>query len=162
MHVLTSMGISGQRDVPVGRSGAVEVAGPVGGSGVVHGDAGLIAVSFASPPTDQSGGAAAGIGMGLMLSGGASDPARAIQVVAWVPADQANSSADASALALRKVEEARKKAFAKGLSKLPLQTDKYPDGHSCGYASPKDSYAERPIPYSDEIAQCQWSHRRAA
>lgn len=153
MHVLTSMGISGQRDVPIERSDAVDEAGPVGGSGVVLGDAGLSAVSFASPPTDQSDGAAAGIGMGLMLLGGASDPARAIQVVAWVPADQANTSDEASALALRKVEEARKKVFTNGLSKLLMQTGKYPDGHSRGYASLTDSYAEKPIPYSDEIAK---------
>ncbi|MNJ80442.1 hypothetical protein D3C77_788280 [compost metagenome] len=44
MHVLTSMGISGQLDVPIERSGAIDEAGSVGGSGVVHGDAGLSAV----------------------------------------------------------------------------------------------------------------------
>lgn len=152
MHVLTAMGISGQRDVPIEMSGAVDGASPVGGSGAVLGDSGLSAVSFASPPTGQSGGAAAGIGLGLMLLGGASDPARTTQVVAWVPADQASSPDAASALALRKIEEAREIVFANGLSKLPMQTGRYPDGHARGYASLTDSYAERPIPYSDEVA----------
>ena len=153
MHVLTAMGISGQRDVPIELLGAVDGASPVGGSGAVLGDAGLSAVSFASPPTGLSGGAAAGIGLGLMLLGGSSDPARTTQVVAWVPADQASSPDVASALALRKVEDARKKVFANGLSKLSMQTGKYPDGHARSYASLTDSYAERPIPYSDEVAK---------
>ncbi|WP_236171697.1 MULTISPECIES: hypothetical protein [Pseudomonas] len=153
MHVLTAMGISGQRDVPIELSGGVDGASPVGGSGAVLGDAGLSAVGSASPSTGLSGGAAAGIGLGLMLLGGASDPARTTQVVAWVPADQASSPDAASALALRKVEDARKKVFANGLSKLPMQTGKYPDGHARGYASLADSYAERPIPYSDEVSK---------
>jgi hypothetical protein len=153
MHVLTAMGISGQRDVPIELSGGVDGASPVGGSGAVLGDAGLSAVGSASPPTGLSGGAAAGIGLGLMLLGGSSDPARTTQVVAWVPADQASSPDAASALALRKVEDARKKVFANGLSKLPMQTGKYPDGHARGYASLADSYAERPIPYSDEVSK---------
>ena len=120
MHVLTAMGISGQRDVPIELAGAVDRASPASGSGTVLGDAGLSAVSFASPSTGLSGGAAAGISLGLMLLGGSSDPVRATQVVAWVPADQASSAEAASALALRKVEDARKRVFAHGLSKLPM------------------------------------------
>ncbi|ASC99232.1 hypothetical protein [Pseudomonas aeruginosa] len=153
MHVLTAMGISGQRDVPIELAGAVDRASPASGSGTMVGDAGLSAVSFASPPTSLSGGAAAGIGLGLMLLGGSSDPVRATQVVAWVPADQASSPEAASALALRKVEEARKRVFANGLSKLPMQTGKYPDGHQLSYASLADSYAERSIAYREEIAK---------
>lgn len=153
MHVLTAMGISGQRDVPLELSGAVGGVSSAGSSGGVLGDAGLSAVGFVSPPTGLSGGAAAGVSLGLMLLGGSSDPARTTQVVAWVPADQASSPDAASALALRKVEDARKKVFANGLSKLPMQTGKYPDGHPRGYASLADSYAERPIPYSDEVAK---------
>ncbi len=153
MHVLTAMGISGQRDVPIELAGAVDKASPASGSGTVLGDAGLSAVSFASPPTGLSGGAAAGMDLGLMLLGGSSDPARATQVVAWVPADQASSPEAASALVLRKVEGARKRVFAHGLSKLPMQAGKYPDGHARGYASLADSYAERPIPYSEEATK---------
>lgn len=153
MHVLTAMGISGQRDVPIELVWAVDGESLAGGSGTVLGDAGLSAVSFASPPTRLIGGTAAGVGLGVMLLGGAGDPARATQIVAWVPADQASSPDAASALALRKFEGARKKVFANGLSKLPLQTGKYPDGHARSYASLADSYAERPIPYSDEVSK---------
>lgn len=153
MHVLTAMGISGQRDVPIELVGTVDGASPAGGSGTVLGDAGSTAIGFSSPPTGLIGGTAAGVGLGLMLLGGASDPARAPQIVAWVPADQASSPDAASALALRKVEGARKKVFANGLSKLSMQTGKYPDGHARSYASLADSYAERPIPYSDEVSK---------
>ncbi|MFP6850066.1 MAG: hypothetical protein VCA57_15295 [Pseudomonas sp.] len=152
MHVLTAMGISGQRDVPLELSGAASGVSSAGSSGAVLGDAGLSAVGFVSPPTGLSGGAAAGVGLGLMLLGGSSDPARATQVVAWVPSDQAGSPDEASALALRKVEEVRKKIFSGGLSKLRIQTGKYPDSHSRAYASLADIYAERPIPFSDEAA----------
>ena len=153
MHVLIAMGISGQRDVPTELAGVVEGMSPARGAGGGLGNAGLSAVSLASPPTGLSGGSAAGIGMGLMLLGGTSDPARATQVVAWVPADQASSPEEASALLLRKVEDARKRVFANGLSKLPMQTGKYPDGHAQAYASLAESYAERPVPFLDEVAK---------
>ncbi|WP_176443197.1 hypothetical protein [Pseudomonas segetis] len=90
--------------------------------------------------------------MGLMLLGGSSDPARATQVVAWVPSDQAGSPEEASALAQQKVEEARRKSFSGGLSKLGMQTGRYPDGHSRSYATPADIFAERPIPFADTPA----------
>ena len=80
MHVLTAMGISGQRDVPIELAGAVNDVSSSGGSVGGLGDAGLSAVSFASPPTVLSGGAAAGIGLGLMLLGGSSDPARGLRL----------------------------------------------------------------------------------
>lgn len=152
MHVLTAMGISGQRDVPIELAGAVDGVSSAGGSVGGLGDAGLSAISFASPPTGLSGGAAAGVGLGLMLLGGSSDPARVTQVVAWVPSDQARSPGEASNLALLKVEEVRKKIFSGGLSKLRIQTGKYPDSHSRAYASLADSYAERSIPFSDEVS----------
>ena len=152
MHVLTAMGISGQRDVPTELSGTVDGASPAGGPGAALGDAGLSAVGYMSPPTDMSGGAAAGVGLGLMLLGGSSDPARATQVVAWVPYDQASSPEEASALALQKVEDARRKSFSGALSKLSMQAGRYPDGHSRAYASPADIYAERPIPFVDAPA----------
>ncbi|TDF80436.1 hypothetical protein E1573_19425 [Pseudomonas sp. H9] len=40
-------------------------------------------------------------------------------------------------------EDAREMVFANGLSKLPMQTGRYPDGHARGYASLTDSYASR-------------------
>lgn len=134
MHVLTAMGISGQRDVPIEMVGGVDRVSPTNSSVAGLGDAGLSAIGYVSPPSGMSGGAAAGIGLGLMLLGGSSDPARATQVVAWVPSDQAGSPGDASALALQKVEEVRRKIFSGGLSKLDMQTGRYPDGHSRSYA----------------------------
>lgn len=152
MHVLTAMGISGQRDVPIEMVGGVDRVSPTDSSVAGLGDAGLSAIGYVSPPSGMSGGAAAGIGLGLMLLGGSSDPARATQVVAWVPSDQAGSPEDASALALQKVEEVRRKIFSGGLSKLGMQTGRYPDGHSRSYATPADIFAERPIPFADTPA----------
>ncbi|MFT2189172.1 hypothetical protein [Pseudomonas putida] len=129
MHVLTAMGVSGQRDVPIEMVGGVDRVSPTKSSVAGLGDAGLSAIGYVSPPSGMSGGAAAGVGLGLMLLGGSSDPARATQVVAWVPSDQAGSPEEASALALQKVEEARRKSFSGGLSKLGMQTGRYPDGH---------------------------------
>ena len=116
------------------------------------GDAGLSAIGYVSPPSGMSGGAAAGVGLGLMLLGGLSDPVRATQVVAWVPSDQAGSPEEVSALVLQKVEEDRRKSFSGGLSKLGMQTVRYPDGHSRSYATPADIFAERPIPFADTPA----------
>jgi hypothetical protein len=152
MHVLTAMGISGQRDVPIEMVGGVDRVSPTNSSVVGLGDAGLSAIGYVSPPSGMTGGAAAGVGLGLMLLGGSSDPARATQVVAWVPSEQAGSPAEASALALQKVEEARRKSFSGALSKLGMQTGRYPDGHSRSYATPADIFAERPIPFGDTPA----------
>ncbi|TDF85779.1 hypothetical protein [Pseudomonas sp. H9] len=152
MHVLTAMGISGQRDVPIEMVGGVDRVSPANSSVAGLGDAGLSAIGYVSPPSGMSGGAAAGVGLGLMLLGGSSDPARATQVVAWVPSDQAGSPEEASALALQKVEEARRKSFSGGLSKLGMQTGRYPDGHSRSYATPSDIFAERPTPFADTPA----------
>ncbi|MCV2496160.1 hypothetical protein [Pseudomonas paraeruginosa] len=145
MHVLTAMGISGQRDVPIEMVGGVDGVSPTNSSVAGLGDAGLSAIGSVSPPSGMSGGAAAGVGLGLMLLGGSSDPARATQVVAWVPSNQAGSPEEASALALQKVEEVRREIFSGGLSKLGMQTGRYPDGHSRSYATP----ADRPIPFAD-------------
>ncbi|MEX5341045.1 hypothetical protein [Pseudomonas sp. I2] len=149
MHVLTAMGISGQRDVPIEMVGGVDRVSPTNSSVAGLGDAGLSAIAYVSPPPGMSGGAAAGVGLGLMLLGGSSDPARATQVVAWVPSNQAGSPEEASALALQKVEEVRREIFPGGLSKVGMQTGRYPDGHSRSYATPADIFAERPIPFAD-------------
>ena len=152
MHVLTAMKISGQRDVPREMAETFANSAPGRTSGTAGADAAIAGVSLAAPPSGFSGGAAASVSLGLMMLGGSSDPAHATQVVAWVPADEASSPEEASALALKKVEEARKKVFEKGMSKLPMHVGKYPDGHSRAYASLADSYAERPIPFTDNAA----------
>lgn len=151
MRVLTAMKISGQRDVPRDRAESFAGASP-GTTGAAAADAGVAGVSLAAPPSGFSGGAAASVSLGLMILGGSSDPAHAIQVVAWVPAEAASTPEEASALALAKVEEARNKVFKKGMSKLPMHVGKYPDGHSRAYASLADSYAERPILFTDNAA----------
>lgn len=148
MHVLTAMKISGQRDVPREKAESFASTAP-GNTAAAGADAAVAGVSLAAPPSGFSGGAAASASLGLMILGGSSDPSHATQVVAWVPADQASSPAEASALALAKVEEARNRVFVKGMSKLPMHVGKYPDGHSRAYASLADSYAERPIPFTD-------------
>ncbi len=152
MHILTAMGISGQRDVPIEIVGGVDRVSPTKSSVAGLGDAGLSAIEYVSPPSGMSGGAAAGVGLGLMLLGGSSDPARATQVVAWVPSDQAGSPEEASALALQKVEEARRKSFSGGFSTLGMQTGRYPYGHSRSYATPAEIFAERPITFVDKPA----------
>lgn len=152
MHVLTAMKISGQRDVPRELAESFVNSTPGNTSGGAGADAAIAGVSLSAPPSGFSGGAAASVSLGLMMLGGSSDPAHATQVVAWVPADQASSPEEASAIALKKVEEARQKVFVKGLSKLPMHVGKYPDGHSRAYASLADSYAERPIPFTDSPA----------
>lgn len=149
MHVLTAMKISGQRDVPREKADLFVNSAPGTTTEASGADAAIAGGSLIKPPSGFSGGAAASVSLGLMILGGSSDPSHATQVVAWVPANEASSPAEASALALAKVEEARKKVFLKGISKLPMHVGKYPDGHSRAYASLADSYAERPIPFTD-------------
>jgi len=149
MHVLTAMKISGQRDIPRELAESFADSAPSLSAGAAAADAAIAGASLKAPPSGLSGGAAASISLGLMLLSGSSDPAHATQVVAWVPAEEASSPEEASALALKKLEEARKKVFVKGMSKLPMHVGKYPDGHSRAYASLADSYAERPIPFTE-------------
>lgn len=149
MHVLTAMKISGQRDIPHELAKSFAGSTPNLTAGTAAADAAIAGASLKAPPSGLSGGAAASVSLGLMLLSGSSDPAHTTQVVAWVPADQASSPEEASALALKKVEEARKKVFVKGMSKLPMHVGKYPDSHSRAYASLADSYAERPIPFTE-------------
>lgn len=149
MHVFTAMNFTGQRDIPRELAESVTGTAPthtVGGTGAA--DAAITSVSLSSPPSGLSGGAAAGVSLGLMLLGGGSHPAHTSQVVAWVPTNIASTPDEAAAIALQKVEEARIKVFVKGISKLPMHVGKYPDGHSGAYASLADSYAERPIPFT--------------
>lgn len=152
MHVLTAMRISGQRDVPRALADSYRNSAPGSSADMAGADAAIAGVSLAAPPGGLNGGAAASVNLGLMMLGGSSDPAHATQVVAWVPSDLASSPEEASALALAKVQEARKKVFVKGMSKLPMHVGKFPDGHSRAYASLSDSYAERPIPFTDSAA----------
>ena len=148
MHVLTAMKISGQRDIPKELAG--DAAGIVaqGASGPVAADAVMTGLNVASPPTGFSSGGALGLGLGLMLLGGSSNPVNGVQVVAWVPEELAASPEAASALVLQRLEEARLKVFNKR-SKVLMKTGKYPGGSSLSYRTLSDVLADRPVPFND-------------
>lgn len=148
MNVLTAMGISGQRDVPLELVGKATGGMTAPSSGGVAADAAVAGVNYIAPPSGFSGGAAAGLGMGLMLLGGSSDPARIYQTAAWVPSELAHSPEEASALVLKILEEARKKSFPEGRSKLALQVGMYPSNHSRAYPNPSAFLADSPTPFT--------------
>lgn len=151
MHVFTAMRLSGQRDVP--REMAKSFAGqPASSSSAPAGDAVTTGLSYYSTPTGMSSGAAVGVGLGLMLLGGGNVPAGTIQIVAWVPSELANSPEQASAIALKAVEDARRKVFIKGLSKVPMKVGKYPTNSGKSYASPKDIYWNHPVAFDEDVS----------
>lgn len=147
MHVFTAMRLSGQRDVP--REMAESFVGRATSNGApVAADAVTAGLGYVSTPTGMSGGAAVGVGLGLMLlGGGGAEPGFMPQIVAWVPAELADSPEEASAVALQAVETARKKVFVSGMSKVPMVAGKYPTNSSQSYASPKDAFMDRPIAF---------------
>jgi len=149
MHVLTAMNISGQRDVPreFVVSGPTTATPSTGGSSVA--DAAVAAGGYASPPPGVSSNAALGLGVGLFLLGGSSDPARTYQTAAWVPSTLAKSPEEASALVLKLIEEARVKAFPHNRSKLKSLVGKYPSGHGKAYDSPAAFVKETPVQFAD-------------
>jgi len=88
----------------------------------------------ASPPTGMSAGAAAGIGLGLMLIGGSvPQPTDTIQLAAWVPAEQARGPQDAVELAEAAFNSARARAFTEGLSRERFISSRHPVNHSQSY-----------------------------
>ncbi|MDX1296709.1 MAG: hypothetical protein R3260_00500 [Pseudomonas sp.] len=149
MHVLTAMNISGQRDVPreLVASGPITASPSAGGSAVA--DVAVAAGGYTSPPSGVSSNAALGLGVGLFLLGGSSDPAHTYQTAAWVPTTLANSPEEASALVLKLVEEARVKAFPQTRSKLKPLVGKYPSGHGKAYDSPAAFVKETPVQFAD-------------
>lgn len=151
MNVLTAMRITGQRDVPLELVG--KASGGMAGtsSGGAAADAALAGVNFAAPPTGFSGGAA-GVGIGLMLLGGSSDPARTYQTAAWVPSELAHSPEEASALVLKIMEDARIKSFPKARSSLSLQVGMNPSDHPRAYPNPAAFLADRPTPFTSPDA----------
>lgn len=148
MEILTSIGISGQRDVPLELVGKASSGMRGASPGGAAGDVALAGVNFfAAPPAGFSGGASAGLGIGLMLLGGSSDPARTYQTVAWVPSELAHSPEEASALVLKTMEDARKETFPKARSTLSLQVGKYPSNDSRDYANTADFLGDRPTTF---------------
>lgn len=95
------------------------------------GDLLTASLGAASPPTGMSAGAAAGIGIGLMLIGGnIPQPTETIQLAAWVPATLASGPSDAVRVAEKAFTDARSKAFPQGLSRERFISSKYPVNHS--------------------------------
>ncbi|ENQ7794983.1 hypothetical protein ACEQG5_006173 [Pseudomonas aeruginosa] len=131
-----AIGIMGLYDFPSSlavKEGYVDVTDgtlPAGGADVI-----TTGLSISSPPSGMSSGTAAGVGIGLMLFGGAIGEAyQRSHVAAWVPADLASSADEATALMLREYEAARVRAFPKGLSKVRNIPGKYHDFHVDAYA----------------------------
>lgn len=147
MHVLTAMNISGQRDVPLelATSGPTTATSGTGGSSV--GDVAIAAGGYASPPSGVSSNAALGLGVGLFLLGGSSDPARGYQTAAWVPSTLAKSPEEASALVLKLFDEARLKAFPNQRSTLTPKVGKYPPGSWKAYVDPVAIWKETPVQF---------------
>jgi len=98
------------------------------------GDLLTASLGAASPPTGMSAGAAAGIGLGLMLIGGrVPQPTDTIQLAAWVPAAQARGPQDAVELAEAEFNSARARAFTEGLSRERFISSRHPVNHSQSY-----------------------------
>lgn len=149
MHVLAAMNISGQRDVPLELATSGPRTATPGTAGSSVGDVAIAAGGYASPPSGVSSNAALGLGIGLFLLGGSSDPARTYQTAAWVPSTLASSPEEASALVLKMVEEARVKAFPSERSKLSPRVGQYPSNHGKAYGSPAALLKETPTPFTE-------------
>ncbi|GLE83992.1 hypothetical protein VNPA120661_43120 [Pseudomonas aeruginosa] len=143
MHVLTAMRISGQRDVPheLASSGPTTATPSTGGSSAAD-----AAVAAGGSPGISSN-AALGLGVGLFLLGGSSDPVRGYQTAAWVPSTLVKSPEEASDLVLKLFDEARLKAFPNKRSTLTPKAGKYPAGSGKAYADPMAIWKETPVPF---------------
>lgn len=126
-----SMGITGMRDVP--KSIAIEegyMQGGYTGASANAIDVGVVGLSGMSPPSGFSGGAAVGVGLGLMLLGGGASPMwQMTHIAAWVPSSMANSPEEAVSVVEREFTKARNTVFKKGLSREKLLITKYPTNH---------------------------------
>lgn len=126
-----AMGITGMRDIP--KSIAIEegfIKGSYTGASANAIDVGVVGLSAVSPPSCFSGGAAVGVGLGLMLLGGGASPMwQMTHIAAWVPASMANSPEEAVLVVEREYTKARNTVFKKGLSRETLLITKYPTNH---------------------------------
>lgn len=128
MIYMHAMGIDGMRDVPREYVDIAQATSPEQhkSQGVI--DAPTVAISTVSPPTGMSGGAALGVGMGLMLlSAPKVQPAQMIQIAAWVPSDLAATPEEAAALAKQVFDEAHQKTFTRRIP-TEISTTAYPQG----------------------------------
>lgn len=148
MNVLSAMNISGQRDVPREWLTSGPTTATPNTAGSTGADVAVAVGGYTSPPSGVSSGAALGLGVGLFLLGGSSEPVRAYQTAAWVPSTLVNSPEEASALVLKVVEEARGKAFPHKRSKLKPQVGKYPSRHAKAYDNPAAFLNGTPVPFA--------------
>ncbi|MFK1060596.1 hypothetical protein ACIUYK_22345 [Pseudomonas aeruginosa] len=130
---LEAMGVHGMRDIP--KDLLAEVSHPSAGAyGTGALDVGLVGLGAVSSPSSMGGGAALGVGLGLMLlGGGIPQTVSSIQVAAWVPASLADSPEEAVRVVDNEYNSARKRAFKKGLSKEKMLITKYPQNHTESY-----------------------------
>lgn len=150
MVVADAMGFGGLRDIPreiAEAHGATNSASS--GAQAPAGSAVTAGIGYVSPPTGISGGAALGVGVGLMLLGGGGGPTSTSQVVAWVPSDQATTPEEAAAYAQQVYEGVRAELFPKR-SNIKSQTGKYATGSGRSYATLADIGEEQPVPFDLE------------
>ena len=141
MVYMNAMQISGMRDVPREMMGDASSQPAQGGNSTGVLDAATYGVGAVAPPSGMSGGAVAGVGLGLLLlGGGPTQPAQLPQVVAWVPSDLASSPEEAVQVALNEFNKSRAAVFQKQLPQELIATA-YPesDSRSFGGKMPKAS-----------------------
>ena len=141
MVYMNAMQISGMRDVPREMMGNVSSQPAQSGNSTGVLDAATYGVGTMAPPSGMSGGAVAGVGLGLLLlGGGPTQPAQLPQVVAWVPSDLASSPEEAVQVALNEFNKSKAAVFKKQLPQELIATA-YPesDSRSFGGKMPKAS-----------------------
>lgn len=152
MVYMDAMQISGMRDVPREMMGSSSSQPAQSGNSTGVLDAATYGVGVVSPPSGMSGGAAAGVGLGLLLLGGGPTlPAQLPQVVAWVPSDLASSPEEAAQVALNEYNKARAAVFKKRLPQ-ELIAAAYPESDSRAFGGklPKQSNL---VPFTAEAKE---------
>ncbi|MHB0765822.1 hypothetical protein ACYCFC_15795 [Stutzerimonas sp. NM35] len=129
---LEAMGVWGMRDIP--RDMLVELNRPAGAYSTGAIDVGMAGLGSVSGPSSMGGGAALGVGLGLMLLGGGASPmVDMIHIAAWVPSDLANSPEEAVKVVDNEYNMARKRVFKKDLSNEKMLITKYPQNHRASF-----------------------------
>ncbi|HHG4593435.1 TPA: hypothetical protein ACPWFJ_003601 [Pseudomonas aeruginosa] len=138
LTVFDAMGLKGQRDVPK------ELVGHAQGQGA--------AANVTGGAGDLVAGPSVGLGLGMFLLGGGGSPAEGLpQIAAWVPARLAGSPEEATALAVKSWEAARKAALGTEPKQLQTITAKYPYGWNprVAFANTKDALLDIPVQITD-------------
>lgn len=133
--LIDDMSIAGQTDRPKARAHerelvVAQVRRLIGASNDPLYGATLATTGAYSPPTGVSSGAAVGIGLAMAVipTAAAAGPLKFSQLVAWVPASEAGSMAEAVDLAASNWQSAREGTFGK-LTQLKAKPSKYQEGN---------------------------------